>query len=206
MAPTVLITGSSQGIGRATASLFAQNGYNVVITARQRDRLEDFAQSLKAEGHSVLAVPADVKDPGQVEHLVREAIAHYGPIDVLVNNAGIYMSGPVEEFSLEDWHQGIDTNLWGYIHTIHALLPHFLERKSGTIVNLSSIAGKVPIPYLVPYTTTKFAVTGLTQALHSELSPKGIQVCGIYPNIIKSSFLERAIFRGKDTDDASARY
>jgi NADP-dependent 3-hydroxy acid dehydrogenase YdfG len=72
--------------------------------------------------------------------------------------------------SLEDWHQTTDTNLWGYIHTIHALLPHMLEKKSGMIVNVCSIGGKVPLPYLVPHTTSKFAVTGLTQSLQSELS------------------------------------
>jgi short-subunit dehydrogenase len=104
----------------------------------------------------------------------------------------------VEEFSLEDWHQAIDTNLWGYIHTIHALLPHFLARQTGTIVNVCSIGGIVPIPYLTPYSTSKFAVTGLTRSLHSELAPKGIHVCGIYPNLIKTDFLERAVFTGKN--------
>jgi NAD(P)-dependent dehydrogenase (short-subunit alcohol dehydrogenase family) len=146
-----------------------------------------------------------VKEPEQVNLLVHKALEHYGSIDVLINNAGIYVSGPIEEFSLSDWHQVIDTNLWGYIHTIQALLPHFIERGTGTIVNLSSIGGKIPTAYLTPYCTSKFAVTGLTEALHSELAPKGIHVCGIYPNLIKSSLMERAIFRGKDDQDAHAR-
>lgn len=122
-----------------------------------------------------------------------------------MNNAGIYISGPAEEFTLEDWHQTIDTNLWGYIHTIQALLPHFVARGQGTIVNVVSIGGKVPIPYLTPYATSKFAVTGLTQSLHSELAPKGIHVAGIYPNLIQSNFLERAIIRGKNSDDVRSR-
>ena len=205
MAPTVLITGASQGIGRATALLFAQKGYDLVLAARQADRLQTVAQEVQALGRSALAVPTDVKEPEQVNTLAQKALAQYGSIDVLINNAGIYLSGPVEEFSLSDWHQAIDTNLWGYIHMIQALLPQFLERGSGTIVNLSSIGGKVPIPYLVPYSTSKFAVTGLTEALHSELAPKGIQVCGIYPSVIKSSLMERAIFRGKNDQDAQAR-
>jgi short-subunit dehydrogenase len=124
---------------------------------------------------------------------------------VLVNNAGIYLSGPVECFSLEEWHQAIDTNLWGYIHTIHALLPHLIAQQSGTIVNVCSIGGKVPIPYLVPYITSKFAVAGLTQALHSELQLKGIHVSGIYPNVIKSDLLERAVFQGESDRDRAAR-
>jgi short-subunit dehydrogenase len=206
MAPTVLITGASQGIGKATAQLFAQKGYNLVLAARQPERLTAVAQELQQAGHTALAVPTDVKDQQQVNDLMQKALAHYGTIDVLVNNAGIYISGPAEQFSLDDWHQAIDTNLWGYIHTIHALLPHFLERGTGTIVNLDSVGGKVPIPYLVPYSTSKFAVTGLTQSLHSELAPKGIHVCGVYPNLIKTSFLERAIFRGNDAEDQQMRY
>ncbi len=124
-------------------------------------------------------------------------------MDVLINNAGIYYMGPVEDASLSDWQQILNTNLWGYIHTIHALLPHFLERGSGTIVNVSSIGGLDPIPYQVPYTTSKYAVTGLTKALHAELAPKGIHVCGIYPSFIRTQLMERALFRGKDED---ARY
>lgn len=205
MAPTVLITGASQGIGKATALLFARKGYDLVLAARHADRLAAVATEIQSLGHAALTVPTDVRDAQQVNTLVHKALEQYGGIDVLINNAGIYISGPADQFSLDDWHQAIDLNLWGYIHTIHALLPHFLERGSGTIVNVSSIGGKVPVPYLVPYSTSKFAVTGLTESLHSELKPKGIHVCGIYPNVIKSDFMERAIFRGKDDQDAQAR-
>jgi short-subunit dehydrogenase len=205
MAPTILITGASQGIGRATALLFARKRYNLVLAARQPDRLQALAKILQQANHAVLAIPTDVKDAEQVRILIDRAIAHFGTVDVLVNNAGIYSSGPAEAFSLDDWHEILDTNLWGYIHTIQALLPHFLTRGRGTIVNVASIGGKIPIPYLVPYTTSKFAVTGLTEALHSELAPKGIHVAGIYPSIIQSNFLERAIFRGQDSEDARSR-
>ncbi len=205
MAPTVLITGASQGIGKATSLLFASKGYDIIMAARTPDRLEAAAKEVRSHGHQALTIPTDVRDPKQVETLVQKALEHFGTIDVLINNAGLYISGPVEEFSLDDWHQAIDLNLWGYIHTIHALLPHFLERKRGTIVNVSSIGGQVPIAYLVPYSTSKFAVTGLTRSLHGELAPKGIHVGGIYPNIIKSDFMERAIFRGKNADDFQAR-
>ena len=205
MAPTVLITGASQGIGKATALLFANKGYDLVLAARQSDRLEAAGEEIKNLGRQALTVPTDVRDPQQVKTLVDKALEHYGAIDVLINNAGIYASGSIENFSLDDWHQLIDLNLWGYIHMINALLPHMIERGTGTIVNLSSIGGKVPVPYLAPYNTTKFAVTGLTEAMHSELKPKGIHVCGIYPNLINSNFMERALFRGKDAEDAGAR-
>ena len=206
MAPTILITGASQGIGKATAMLFARKGYDLILAARQNDRLESVAQEIQSLGRTApLTVPCDVTDPSQVNALVQKALEHYGYIDVLVNNAGIFAEGPVDEFSLSDWHQVIDTNLWGYIHTINALLPHFLHRRTGTIVNLSSIGGKVPTPYLVAYCTSKFAVTGLTESLHAELKPKGIHVCGIYPSLIKSNLMERAIFRGKDEQDTQNR-
>lgn len=205
MEATVLITGASQGIGKATAWLFAQNGYRVVLAARQADRLQAVAQELSAAHHAAIAIPTDVCDPQQVQTLVTKGIDAFGSIDMLVNNAGIYISGPAETFSLDDWHQAIDTNLWGYIHTIHAVLPHFVERGSGTIVNVGSVGGKVPLPYLAPYTASKFAITGLTEALHTELAPKGIHVCGIYPNIIKSDFMERAIFRGIHAADEQVR-
>lgn len=205
MAPTVLITGASQGIGKATALLFAHKGYDLVLAARHPDRLEAVAQEVQRLDRSALAVPTDVRDPNQVNTLAQKALDRYGTIEVLVNNAGIYISGPAEQFSLDDWHQAVDTNFWGYVHTIQALLPQFLKQGSGTIVNVNSIGGKVPIPYLAPYSASKHAVTGLTEALHSELAPKGIHVCGIYPNLIKSDFMERAIFQGKDDQETQNR-
>lgn len=205
MGSTVLITGASQGIGKATALLFARKGYDLVLAARQTEPLAAVAQEVQQLGHSALAIPTDVKEPDQVNALVQEALKHYGSIEILINNAGIYVSGPVEQFSLDDWHQTVDLNFWGYVHTIQALLPHFLARGSGAIVNLSSIGGKVALPYVTPYCASKFAVTGLTKALQAELSPKGIQVCGIYPSLIDSSFMERAIFRGRDPQDVQDR-
>lgn len=206
MPRTAIITGASQGIGRATALKFASHGYDLVLAARQPDRLDQIADEIRAMGRTVLAVSTDVRDAKQVEHLIQQAVANFGIIDVLINNAGIFALGPVEAFSLEDWQQIIDTNLWGYIHTIHALLPHFLSQNKGIIVNISSIGGIEPIPYQVPYTVSKYAVTGLTQSLRAELSPKGIHVCGIYPNFIRSRIIERTIFRDKDKQGADNRY
>lgn len=205
MAPTVLITGASQGIGKATSLLLARKGYDLVLAARQADRLEAVASEVRSLGRAALAVPTDVTVPEQVNALVHKALAHYGAIDILINNAGIYLLGSVEDCSLNDWHQVIDTNLWGYIHTIHALLPHFIERGSGMIVNVGSIGGKIPIPYQTPYTTSKYAVTGLTEALHAELAPKGIQVCGVHPNFVRTTLMERAIFEGKNDQEIQSR-
>ncbi|MGI8504969.1 MAG: SDR family oxidoreductase, partial [Hassallia sp.] len=178
---TVIITGASQGIGKATALEFARQGYDIVLAARQPDRLEAAAIQIRELGREALAIPTDVRDPQQVNNLVEKALEHFGHVDVVVNNAGIFALGPVEEFQLSDWQQVINTNLLGYIHVIHAILPHLLERGKGTIVNVSSIAGLDAIPFQIPYNTSKHAITGLTKSLHAELSPKGIQVTGIYP-------------------------
>lgn len=206
MTNTVLITGASQGIGKATALRFAREGYNVVLAARQPDRLEAVAAEVRTLGQAALAIPTDVRDIDQVNRMVQQAIAQFGQIDVLINDASIYYMGPVEAASLSDWQQIIQTNLWGYIHTIHTLLPHFLERGEGTIVNLSSIGGLDPIPYQVPYTTSKFAITGFTKSLRAELAPKGIHVCGIYPSFIRTQLMERGLFRGNHEGTAEARY
>jgi NADP-dependent 3-hydroxy acid dehydrogenase YdfG len=205
MADTAIITGASQGIGKATALLFAKKGYNLVLAARQIERLEAVAEEVRDLGCQAIAHSTNVKDPEQVNTLIQTALSHYSSIDVLINNAGVYLLGSVESCDLNDWHQVIDTNLWGYIHMINALLPHFLEREKGTIINISSIGGKIPISYQVPYITSKYAVTGLTESLHAELLPKGIHVSGIYPNFIKSDLMERAIFRGKNEQDAQDR-
>jgi short-subunit dehydrogenase len=205
MAPTVLITGASQGIGKATALLFAQNGYDIVLAAREPDRLNTVAQEIRTKGRDALAVPTDVTDPQQVNALVERALAAYGSIDVLINNAGICMSGPFEKTSVEDWRRIMDVNLWGYIYTVQALLPQFLAQEAGTIVNVGSFGGKVPLPYMTAYCTSKYAVTGFTETLRLELEPKGIHVCGVHPSVTNSAFLERSIFRGQDDREIQQR-
>lgn len=186
--------------------MFARQGYNIIVAARQPELLEAVAAEVRLLGCDVLVVPTDVRDIAQVKNLIESAIAHFGQVDILVNNAGIFYVGPVELATLDDWQQIINTNVLGYIHTINALLPHFLERGSGTIVNVSSIGGIDPIPYQIPYTTSKYAVTGLTKSLNAELSPKGIHVCGIYPSFIRTNLMDRGIFRGESEASANARY
>ena len=195
---TVLITGASQGIGRATACLFADNGYDVVLAARNAERLNRVAEEIRAKGRKALAVPTDISQVEQVNVLVEKALDTFGSVDVLVNNAGICMNGEMAQTTLEDWRQIIDINLWGYIYTLHALLPQFLERRAGTIINVGSFGGKVPLPKMTAYCTSKFAVTGLTETLRLELEPKGIHVCAVHPSVTNSDFLERTIFRGEE--------
>ncbi|MEL6355056.1 MAG: SDR family oxidoreductase [Cyanobacteria bacterium J06627_28] len=203
----VIVTGGSKGIGKAIATRFAKENYHVVIAARSADKLTETATELKAQFPTpIVPIPTDVRDPKQVQDLVAKTIADFGQLDVLVNNAGLYSTGPTEAFTLEDWHQVLDTNLWGYIHSIHAVLPYFVAQQRGAILNICSVAGKVAMPYSSMYTTSKFAIAGLSQALSTELSTKGVQVCAIYPNIIQTDFPDKAVLQGNSADDQAARY
>ena len=198
MAPTVLITGASAGSGKATAILFASKGYDVVMVARQPERLAAAAAQVQREGTSAVAIPGDVGDSQQVRAIVQKALDACGNIDVLVNNAGICLTGAIEHTTSEDWQQLMNTNFWGCVNTIQEILPHFLQRKTGTIVNVGSIGGKMPLPHMTAYCASKYAVTGLTQTLRLELAPQGIHVCAVHPGMINSDFLERAQFRDRD--------
>jgi short-subunit dehydrogenase len=148
-----------------------------------------------------LAIPTDVSNMQSVTTLVEQTLERYGAVDVLVNNAGICLTGKAAHMTLDDWQALINTNLWGYIHTIHALLPQFLQHQRGAIVNVGSFGGKMPLPNMTAYCTSKYAVTGLTESLRLELAPQGIHVGIVQPGVINSSFMERAQFRGESDDE-----
>ena len=205
MSPTALITGASQGIGKATALLFAKNGYDLIITARTKDKLEATAAEIRNSNQQVVAIAADTSDRSAIEALINLGIERFQKIDVLINNAGVCMSAPMSETTIEDWERIINVNLWGYIYTINALLPHFIERQQGNIINVGSFGGKVPLPKMTAYCTSKFAITGLTETLRLELEPQGIHVSGIHPSVTNSDFMERAIFKDRDSKEEANR-
>ena len=205
MSPTAFITGASQGIGKATALLFAKNGYDLIITARTKDKLEATAEEIRALNRQVVAVSADTSDRSAMEALINLGIERFGQIDVLINNAGVCMSAPMSETTIEDWEKIINVNLWGYIYTINALLPHFIERQQGNIINVGSFGGKVPLPKMTAYCTSKFAITGLSETLRLELEPQGIHVSAIHPSVTNSDFMERAVFKDSDSQEESNR-
>lgn len=202
MAQHVLITGASQGAGKATAFHFAREGWDVTLAARNGDRLEAVVRQIRAMGRGALGVPTDVGIPEQVATLAEKSLDAYGRIDALINNAGICLTGPMAKTSLEDWQRILDTNLWGCIHTIQAMLPTLLSQRQGTIINVGSFGGKMPLPQMTAYCTSKYALTGLTESLRLELLSEGIHVGIVHPGVINSSFLERAVFRG-ETDQAA---
>ena len=180
--PTILITGASSGIGKATALRFHAEGWNVIATMR------DPATSDLADLDNMLLTRLDVTDAASITAAVSAGIDRFGDIDVLLNNAGYGAYGPLEAFSTDRIRRQFDTNVIGLLDVTKAVLPQMRARRSGTIINISSIGGQITFPLGTLYHGTKFAVEGLSEALHYELEPMGIRVRIVQPGMIKTDF------------------
>jgi len=177
----VIITGASEGLGKGTAKVFAGQGWQVVMAARGREKLEAAAGELADAGGQVLAVVTDVSDPAQVNRLVERTMETFGRVDVLINNAGIDYPASIEELTVEQWNQVIATNLSGAFYTAKAVFPQMKAQRAGYIINISSVAGRKGWPNATAYCSSKFALTGLTQALNGEGKPHNIRCSVVYP-------------------------
>jgi NAD(P)-dependent dehydrogenase (short-subunit alcohol dehydrogenase family) len=193
---TVLITGGSRGLGLVLARGFLKEGARVVICGREESTLERARVELESLGGEVLAVPCDVTDPVQVEAMVSSIHERFGAVDVLVNNAGIIQTGPLEAMTIEDFEDAINTHLWGPLYTTLAVLPEMKRRGEGRIVNISSIGGKVSVPHLVPYSASKFALVGLSDGMRAELAQDGIKVTTACPGLMRTGSPRNATFKG----------
>ena len=179
---TVVITGASSGVGRATAHAFARRGANLVLTARAAGPLEDAAAECESLGGRAVAFPADVTSPDAMRRVADVAIGHFGGLDVWVNNAGLGVVGRFHEAPIEAHRRVIETNLLGYLHGAHAALPHFIEQEQGVLINNVSIGGFVPTPYAAAYAASKFGIRAFCNSLRQELRAwPDIHVCAVYP-------------------------
>lgn len=182
----VLITGGSRGFGLVLARHLAAKGARLAICARSADDLELARQELDAGGAEVLTLAVDVTKNEEVKALIRDVIHHYGKIDVLINNAGIIQVGPQELMGVEEFQVAMQTNFWAHLYTMHATIPHFIDRGKGRIVNITSIGGKVAVPHLLPYSASKFAAVGLSEGMHAELKKHNIHVTTVIPNLMRT--------------------
>ncbi len=185
---TVVITGASSGIGRAAAEAFAREGCNIVLAARGREALDETAQLCRDLGAVSLAVPTDVSVAAEVQQLAQTAMQFNGRIDVWVNNAGVMATGMLEDMPIEAVDQIIKTNLLGYLHGAHTVLPIFKKQQDGVLINNISIGGWMPAPYGTAYSASKYGVRGMVESLQGEVSHfPNIHVCAMYPAIQRST-------------------
>ncbi|MDE2121383.1 MAG: SDR family oxidoreductase [Betaproteobacteria bacterium] len=180
----VVITGASSGLGEASARMLAGLGASVVLGARRRERIDALAAQLRADGARALALATDVTDAAQVQALVDAAVAEHGRVDVMINNAGVMPHSLLERRRLDDWNRMIDVNLKGVLYGIAAVLPIMRERRSGHIINVSSVAGHKVRPGSAVYAATKHAVRVISEGLRMEVKPYNIRTTVISPGAV----------------------
>ncbi len=188
MNKTVLITGASKGIGANLAIRFAESGYNVIMNYNTSVQSAILLQkSLKESGYSVIAYKANVKNRLEVDLMIKEAIYRFGGIDILINNAGVANQSLITDLSEQEWNDIIGVNLTGVFNCTQAVLPHMINQKSGSILNISSMWGEVGASCEVAYSAAKAGVIGFTKALAKEVGPSGINVNCITPGLIETA-------------------
>ena len=197
---TAVVTGASGGIGRAVAIALAREGADVVLASRNVPNMEAVKKEIEALGRRAVAIQCDVAEDGSVAAMKEKAIKAFGSIDILINNAAVGIRGSLEDVSLDDWRDIINTNLMGYIRNVHAFLTHFLRRGSGYIVNVSSIQALAYGAEMLntPYITTKAGIIGLTDCLSAYLRPKGIKVSCLIPGGVITEIAKNSRFVGSE--------
>jgi NADP-dependent 3-hydroxy acid dehydrogenase YdfG len=185
-----LITGASSGIGEATAATLAGSGATVAIAARREDRLEELKRRIEQSGARALAIAADVTDQQQAEQAVARTVSELGRLDILINNAGMMLLGPVQDAPLDEWERMVHINVLGLLYCAHAALPHLIDaaeqepRRVSDMINVSSVAGRVARRGSGVYNLTKFGVGAFTESLRQEVAPRHVRVGVIEPGAV----------------------
>jgi NAD(P)-dependent dehydrogenase (short-subunit alcohol dehydrogenase family) len=193
---TVVVTGAGSGIGKETALLCARRGADLGICDVAEEGLAKTEAAARAFGHRVLARRIDVADRDQVGAFAELIHSEAGAIDLLVNNAGVGLGAGLLDTTLEDWDWIVGINLMGVVHGCHFFVPPMVERAQGHVVNVASMSGYIPSALLVAYTTTKFAVLGLSESLREELHEKGVGVTAVCPGFINTPITRTSPMRG----------
>lgn len=197
MKRTIIITGGTTGIGKATALHFAKNDWNVVVTSRSKEKGKAFVAEAQGEGLEITFFALDVTSEEQFAQVVEETVAKFGKLDSIVNNSGISLgAAPLADTETEEFKQQIDTNILGVYYGMKYAIRAMLKTGGGTIVNLASIAGLNGLPYTAQYAATKHAVVGLTKATAQDYATQGIRINAVAPGAIKTDILKHAIEAG----------
>jgi len=194
----VLITGGSRGLGLVMARQFAESGANVAICARDAGEIDRAINDLAERSASAYGSICDIRDQTEAERLVERVIEQYGRIDVLVNNAGVIQVGPLAEQTQKDFEDAMAVHFWGPFYLMQAVVPKMKAQGSGRIVNISSIGGKIAVPHLAPYSASKFALAGLSEAMTAELAKDGITVTTVFPGLMRTGSHVNANFKGQN--------
>lgn len=193
----VLITGGSRGLGLVMARQLVREGARVAICARDEEELARALHQLRGFGGEAIALVCDVTQRESVERMIEEVRTRLGPVEALINNAGVMRVGPVETMTDDDFRHALDAHVWGVLHTTSAVLPDMRRRRDGRIMNISSIGGRASIPHLLPYCTSKFALYGLSEGLRAELARSGIRVTTVCPGLMRTGSPFHAEFKGR---------
>jgi 3-oxoacyl-[acyl-carrier protein] reductase len=189
---TVIVTGGSKGIGRAICLALAMEGANIIIAARNESKIKEIVDKLKKRGSKALTIQADVRNEEDVRHLISRTVDEYGRLDILINNAGVAHKKRLEETTLEEYNEIMDTNLKGVFLCTKYAIPHIRNSQNGKIINISSGAGLHGIPELSVYCASKFGVNGITESIASELAGE-IKVYSICPGGVDTD-MYRSLF------------
>jgi NAD(P)-dependent dehydrogenase (short-subunit alcohol dehydrogenase family) len=192
----VVITGGSRGLGLVLARQLAAEGAKVCLMARDPEELDRAARQLPP-GADVMTVRCDVRRRADVRHAMDRVLERWSAVDVLINNAGVIQVGPLEHMTVNDFENAMATHFWGPLHLMYECVPSMRRRGFGRIVNISSIGGRIAVPHLAPYCASKFALTGLSDSVRSELAQHGIRVTTVSPGLMRTGSPLNADFKGQ---------
>ena len=190
----VLITGASSGIGRESAIEFAKLGANIVLVSRTKEKLEEVSDELKKFNVITLICQCDVSDKDQVKEMSKTVLEKFDSVDILVNNAGFAIYGSVSDLSIDEIESQMETNYFGMIYCIKNFLPSMLEKKSGHIVNVASVAASFGLPGIASYCASKFAMLGFSEGLKHELKNSGVGITVVSPIMVRTNFFDHPSF------------
>jgi NAD(P)-dependent dehydrogenase (short-subunit alcohol dehydrogenase family) len=194
---SVFISGGSRGLGLELARVFGARGARVAVAGRDPAELERARSDLNERGVRALTIVADMRHKAESERALETARAQFGTVDILVNNLGIIAVGPLESQTEDDYRDAMDTHFWSSYYAIENVAPHMRARRSGRIVNITSIGGRISVPHLLPYCASKFALIGYSEGLRSELIRDRVYVTTVVPGLMRTGSPENAMFKGR---------